>query len=105
MGVSRNGGQVTVSWTVPTGSGDPDTGDCVLFFRVYSKPLGSALPWIYSDRVDRTPFGNPVAPCGADATETSTSVDLNESTGAQKDYRVTAVDRHMAESTMVAGSG
>jgi prepilin-type N-terminal cleavage/methylation domain-containing protein len=103
--VSRTGSVAHVSWTVPTGSGDPDSGDCVLFFRVYSKPAGSTSAWTYTDRVERTPFGNPVSPCGADATETSTNVDLGEADGATKDYRVTAVDRQMAESTMASGTG
>jgi prepilin-type N-terminal cleavage/methylation domain-containing protein len=103
--VARNGSVVRVSWTVPAGSGDPDSGDCVLFFRVYSKPAGSTSPWTYQDRVERTPFGNPVSPCGADATETSTDVDLSEADGSAKDYRVTSVDRHMAESTMASASG
>jgi hypothetical protein len=103
--VIRNGSVAHVSWTVPSGSGDPDSGDCVLFFRVYSKPAGSTSAWTYADRVERTPFGNPVSPCGADATETSTNVDLGEADGAAKDYRVTAVDRQMAESTMASGTG
>jgi prepilin-type N-terminal cleavage/methylation domain-containing protein len=105
VAVTRTGDVAHVSWTVPSGSGDPDSGDCVLFFRVYSKPGGSTAPWTYQDRVERTPFGNPVPPCGADATETSTEVDLSEADGSTKDYRVTAVDRHMAESTMVSASG
>jgi hypothetical protein len=103
--VTRNGSVATLNWTVPTGSGDPDSGDCVMFFRIYSKPAGDASAWTYLDRVDRTPFGNAVSPCGADATETSNSVDISEANGTAKQYRVTAVDRHMAESTMVAASG
>jgi type II secretory pathway pseudopilin PulG len=105
LSVTRSGSVATVSWTVPAGSGDPDSGDCVLFFRVYSKPAGDASAWTYLNRVDRTPFGNPVSPCGADATETSTSSDLSEADGSAKQYRVTAVDRHMAESTMASVSG
>ena len=104
VGVARSGSVAHVSWTVPSGSGDPDSGDCVLFFRIYSKPAGSTS-WTYADRVERTPFGNPVSPCGADATETSTDVYLSEANGSVKDYRVTAVDRYMAESTMVSASG
>ena len=103
--VSRSGSVASLNWTVPSGSGDPDSGDCVLFFRVYEKPSGDGSPWTYFDRVDRTPFGNPVSPCGADATETSTGSDLSEPDGSVKQYRVTAVDRHMAESTMVSVSG
>ncbi|MEA2351027.1 MAG: hypothetical protein QOG41_2499 [Thermoleophilaceae bacterium] len=105
VSVTRNGTVATLNWTVPAGSGDPDNGDCVLFFRVYSKPAGNASSWVYDDRVGRTPFGNPVAPCGADATETSTSLALQEANGSAKQYRVTAVDRQMAESTMVSVSG
>jgi prepilin-type N-terminal cleavage/methylation domain-containing protein len=105
VGVTRNGTIATINWTVPSGSGDPDSGDCVLFFRVYSKPSGDASSWVYDNRVGRTAFGNPVAPCGDDATETSTDIILSEANGSAKQYRVTAVDRHMAESTMVTVSG
>lgn len=105
VSVTRSGSFATLSWTVPSGSGDPDNGDCVLFFRVYSKPSGDTSSWTYDNRVGRTPFGNAVSPCGQSATETSTSLRLEEANASTKQYRVTAVDRRMAESTMVSVSG
>ena len=92
----RNGNRVTISWTNPSGSGDPDAGDCIDFFRVYRRDLNGTT-WEYTDRVDRTTFGNAVAPCGG-AGEFSNSITLIEETTTAKRYRVTAVDTHLAES-------
>jgi prepilin-type N-terminal cleavage/methylation domain-containing protein len=92
----RNGNRVTLTWTNPPGSGDPDAGDCVDFFRVYRRDLNGTT-WEYSDRVERTVFGNDTAPCGA-AGEKSSSVTLLEDTSTVKRYRVTSVDTHLAES-------
>jgi hypothetical protein len=110
VSVVRAGTWVTITWTLSSGgtggSGDPGppTGDCVDFYRIYSKPAGDATAWAYANRVDRTPFGNPVSPCGA-ATESSNSITLFESDSSPKQYRITAVDRFLAESTLVAPSG
>ena len=103
--LSRIGSSVTLSWTNPSGSGDPDSGDCIDYFRIYRKAGGDNGAWSYADRVDRTTFGNGVAPCGADATEKSSSLTLLENDSTAKQYRVTAVDTHLAESTMVAVGG
>ncbi|HEX8073429.1 MAG TPA: prepilin-type N-terminal cleavage/methylation domain-containing protein [Thermoleophilaceae bacterium] len=107
--VVRSGSQVQISWSLSTGgspanAGDPNSGDCVDFYRIYSKPAGDASAWAYADRVDRTPFGNPVTPCGA-ATESSNTITLYEADSAPKQYRITAVDRELAESTLVAPGG
>jgi len=93
---TRSGNLVTLTWTNAPGSGDPDTGDCIDFYRVYRRDLNGTT-WEYEDRVDRTTFGNAVAPCGA-AGETSHTITLVEDTTATKRYRVTAVDTHLAES-------
>lgn len=94
--IVRNGTRVTISWINPPGSGDPDAGDCIDFFRVYRRDLNGST-WEYADRVDRTTFGNDVAPCGG-AGELSNSITLIESNAAVKRYRITAVDTHLAES-------
>jgi hypothetical protein len=107
LNVVRSGSTVTLTWTLSSGgtggSGDPNTGDCVDFYRIYSKPAGDATAWAYANRVDRTPFGNPVSPCGA-STESSNSITLYESSSATKQYRITAVDRFLNESTLVTPS-
>jgi type II secretory pathway pseudopilin PulG len=94
--ISRSGTSVTISWTNPAGSGDPDGGDCIKFFRVYRKSEGTA-PWEYTDRVERTIYGNAFAPCGLPG-EFTNSVTLIESTSTTKRYRITAVDNNLAES-------
>ena len=94
--VTRVGTRVTISWTNPPGSGDPDAGDCIDFFRVYRRDLNNTQ-WEYSDRVDRTSYGNAVLPCGGPGEQTN-SIVLNEATSVTKRYRVTAVDTNLAES-------
>ena len=94
--ITRNGNRVTISWTNLAGSGDPDAGDCVDFFRVYRRDLNGTT-WEYADRVDRTAYGNATAPCG-NTGEFSNSITLTEPTSAVKRYRLTAVDTHLAES-------
>jgi prepilin-type N-terminal cleavage/methylation domain-containing protein len=101
----RNGTTVTLSWTNPAASGDPDTGDCIDFYRIYRRDLNDDTAFEYADRIDRTTFGNAVTPCGADASEMSNSITLFEDTATAKRYRITAVDTHMAESTRVGVSG
>jgi type II secretory pathway pseudopilin PulG len=99
---TRSGNRITISWTNPAagataGSGDADAGDCIDFFRIYRRDQGSANTWEYTDRIDRTTFGNDRAPCG-DAGEKSNSITLVEESSVIKRYRVTAVDTHLAES-------
>ena len=99
--VTRNGTRVTLTWTnpvgtTPGGSGDPDAGDCIDFFRIYRRDLNGTT-WEYADRVDRTLYGNAVAPCG-NAGEFSNSITLIEQNSNMKRYRVTAVDTNLAES-------
>jgi hypothetical protein len=95
--VIRNGTQVTISWTNPAGSGDPDLGDCVDFYRVYRRSEGVAA-WEFTDRIDRTLYGNAVEPCGL-AGEFTNSISFVEETSTIKRYRITAVDTNLAEST------
>jgi Tfp pilus assembly protein PilV len=94
--VARAGNRVTISWTNATGSGDPDAGDCIDFFRVYRRDIGGTT-WEYTDRIERTTFGNAAQPCGG-AGESSNSIVLVEENALAKRYRVTAVDTHLAES-------
>jgi prepilin-type N-terminal cleavage/methylation domain-containing protein len=94
--ISRNGTRVTLTWTNPAGSGDPDPGDCIDFFRVYRRSEGLAN-WEFTDRIDRTVFGNAATPCGLTG-EFSNSITLVEDTAVTKRYRVTAVDTNLAES-------
>lgn len=94
--VTRNGNRVTIAWTNPVGSGDPDSGDCIDFFRVYRRDLGGTT-WEYTDRIERTTFGNAVSPCGG-VGEFTNSITMIEESSTAKRYRVTAVDTHLAES-------
>ena len=96
VAVVRNGTQVTISWTNPAGSGDPDSGDCIDFFRVYRRDIGGTT-WEYTDRIDRTTFGNAFNPCGA-AGEFTSSITMTEENATAKRYRITSVDTHLAES-------
>ena len=109
MQATRAGNIVTFTWTNPGAStpgcpaagatsGDPDSGDCVDFFRVYSKASGDASAFLYTERFDRTPFGNPVSPCGANASEQSNGIMIWENDSTPKRYQVTAVDTHLGES-------
>ena len=109
--VSRSGSVVTLNWLAPavaspcaTASGDPDSGDCVDFYRVYSAAAGDTS-FVFGDRTDRTPFGVPVSPCGASSAEQSTSITLWEGDSAAKSYQVTAVDRHLDESVPATPTG
>jgi hypothetical protein len=105
--VTRSGTQVTLNWTQSTtggaqpNKGDADTSDCVDFYRIYRKAAGDNSAWVYASRVDRTPFGNAVSPCGLTASEFSNSILLSEADSSFKQYRITAVDRKLAESTLV----
>jgi hypothetical protein len=94
--IVRTGNRVTITWVNPSGSGDPDPGDCIDFYRVYRRDLNGTT-WEYTDRADRTTFGNAVAPCGGSG-ESSNTITLTEDTNTAKRYRVTAVDTHLAES-------
>jgi len=100
---TRSGNRLTISWTNPIGSGDPDSGDCIDFFRVYRRDLGGTS-WEYTDRIERTTFGNAVSPCGG-VGEFSNSITLVEESSTSKRYRVTAVDTHLAESPREQVSG
>jgi prepilin-type N-terminal cleavage/methylation domain-containing protein len=102
--ITRNGKTVTLSWTNPTGSGDPDTGDCVQFYRVYRRDMNDATELEYIDRIERTTYGNAVSPCGA-AGETSNSITLFEDDANTKRYRITAVDTRLSESTRLGING
>ncbi|MEA2368658.1 MAG: hypothetical protein QOH38_1376 [Thermoleophilaceae bacterium] len=102
---------ITFTWTLPgniTGctpvTGDPDAGDCVDFFRIYTKSAG-VTAFGYLDRVDRTPFGNPSTPCGASAAESSNTITLWEGTSTPKSYQLTAVDTKLDESIPVVPTG
>ena len=94
--VTRNGNRVTLSWTNPPGSGDPDAGDCIDFFRIYRRDL-NGTQWEYADRIDRTAYGNATLPCG-NAGEQTNSITLTETTSTAKRYRLTSVDTRLAES-------
>lgn len=108
--VARNGNEVTLNWVQSTtggaqpNKGDADASDCVDFYRIYRKAAGDSSAWVYTDRVDRTPFGNAVTPCGV-AGEFSNSITLFETDGAAKQYRITAVDRRLSESARVTPGG
>ncbi|MDQ3934779.1 MAG: hypothetical protein M3340_09145 [Actinomycetota bacterium] len=101
--VTRSGTRVTISWTNPVGSGDPDAGDCIDFYRIYRRDLNGTT-WEYADRIERTTFGNAAQPCGATG-EFSNSITLVEDTSTTKRYRVTSVDTHLAESPKENVSG
>ena len=92
----RTGNIVKITWTNPPGSGDPDPGDCIDFFRVYRRSEG-LQNWEFTDRVDRTVYGNDSAPCGL-AGEFSNTITLTEPNSSIKRYRITAVDTNLAES-------
>jgi hypothetical protein len=106
----RNGTEVSLNWTQSTtgsaqpNAGDSDTGDCVDFYRIYRKAASDTSAWSVNDRVDRTPFGNAVAPCGA-AGEFSNSITLFEDDSSPKKYRLTAVDKKLSESPLVTPGG
>jgi len=102
---SRNGNTVTLTWTNPSGSGDPNSGDCIDFYRIYRRDQNDSTAFEYTDRIERTTYGNPVAPCGADATETTNSITLYEEDATSKRYRITAVDTHLAESVRLSING
>ena len=94
---TSSGGTVNLTWTVPSGTGDPTTGDCVEFFRIYRAPTSATNPTM-ANRFDRTPFGVVSANCG---TQASTSYeDSGPCTGGCK-YWITSVDRSLAESVVV----
>jgi hypothetical protein len=88
---------VTLNWTLPAGTGDADSGDCVDTLRVYRTPTSQSAP-TSSDRYDRTPFGVIAAGCGT--TASTGYLDLNTG-GVQHKYWVTSVDTRLAESTLL----
>jgi hypothetical protein len=103
----RAGLVITFTWTSPgsiagcaPAAGDTDAGDCVDFFRIYTRNAGITT-FGYADRVDRTPFGNPVSPCGTGAAQSSNTITLWESTSTTKSYQITSVDTKLDESTPV----
>jgi prepilin-type N-terminal cleavage/methylation domain-containing protein len=107
VNATRVGTTITFTWTNPgsvagctNASGDADSGDCVDFFRIYTRAAGSSA-FVWADRADRTPFGNAVSPCGASAAEQSNSITLWEGTSTTKSYQITAVDTRLDESTAV----
>jgi Tfp pilus assembly protein PilV len=94
---SVSGNTVTLGWSLPTGSGDPDGGDCIDSFRIYRTPTSQSSP-TFGDRYDRTPFGVISGACGT--TASNGYVDLNTG-GVQHKYWVTSVDTRLAESTLL----
>ena len=109
--VSRSGSVVTLSWQPPplaspctTASGDPNSGDCIDFYRVYTRPAGSTT-FAFGDRTDRTPFGVFASPCGATSAEQSNSITLWEGDSSLKSYQVTSVDTHLDESVPATPTG
>jgi prepilin-type N-terminal cleavage/methylation domain-containing protein len=94
---TKSGDTVTLSWTNPAGSGDPNSGDCIDTYRIYRRAADSTT-WTYADRYDRTPFGNVATQCGTVASSSFTDEDAATSHA----YRVTAVDTRLAESTMTS---
>lgn len=92
---------VVLSWTAPVSNtataapgGDPDTTtDCVDTFRIYRRDADTTA-WSFTDRYDRTAFGNVHSLCG---TQGSTSYTDEAAVGA-KVYRITAVDTRLSES-------
>lgn len=90
---------VTLTWTVPTGTGDLDASDCVDFFRIYRTPSTSSAPTL-PERYDRTLTGVvDTTNCG-NSTATTSWVDAAPCSGTCK-YWITAVDRKLAESVVV----
>ena len=94
---STSGTTATLNWTVPSGAGDPDSGDCVDTFRIYRTPTTQSSPTL-GDRYDRTSFGVVSAACGT--TASNSYVDLNTD-GTQHKYWITSVDTRLAESTLL----
>jgi prepilin-type N-terminal cleavage/methylation domain-containing protein len=81
-GTKPGDGTVVLNWTAPSPP-DPDTGDGIAFYRIYRD--GTA----FADRYDRTGTGTEV---------TYTDKKLGNQTHT---YWVTAVDDHLAESTLL----
>lgn len=79
---SSSGGNTILLWKAPT-IADPDLGDQIAFYRIYRDGA------TYADRYDRTANGTQVT-----FTDTRTG-------GQQHQYRVTAVDTQLAESTIL----
>jgi hypothetical protein len=80
---STNGGATTVLvWSAPNPA-DPDPGDSIAFYRIYRDGT------TYGDRYDRTATGSALS-----YTDANTG-------GVPHTYYITAVDNHLAESTLV----
>lgn len=79
---TTSGATTILRWTAPA-TPDPDAGDSIAFYRIYRDGI------TYADRYDRTGTG-------ADVAYTDSATD-----GKSHTYSVTAVDNHLAESTVL----
>ena len=98
--LTKSGDATNLSWTPPTGTGDPDTADCAQSFRIYRTPVAASSP-TFADRLDRTQYGVQVTGCSAG---TSTSY-TDYTYGASYKYWITSVDSQLAESVLVGPVG
>ena len=88
-----SGGNVTLTWKLPSTPYDPDTGDTIDSFRIYRR-ANSTSP-TYVDRVDRNTLAQM---CGTSTTCTWTDTATG---GTVHYYWVTAVDTHLRESSLL----
>src|SRR4051812_34322201 len=108
LAAAASGGDVTVSWKIPTTPFDPDTGDTIESFRVYRRAAGTpnSTNWTYLNRIDPTVgYDSMAAFCGGSVTPGATCSFTDTATGGiTHQYTVTSVDSHLRESDYISGT-
>jgi hypothetical protein len=107
LAASASGGNVIVSWTIPSPPLDPDAGDTIESFRVYRRAVGSSGPWSYTDRLPpAVAYDSVTAFCGGSASPGAACSFRDANTGGTAhEYMVTSVDSHLRESVYITGAG
>jgi prepilin-type N-terminal cleavage/methylation domain-containing protein len=103
LAASASGGNVTVSWTIPSSPLDPDAGDTIESFRVYRRAAGATGPWSYTDRLPPdVAYDSMTGFCNGSTTPGASCSFTDKNTGAlAHQYMVTSVDSHLRESDYI----
>jgi prepilin-type N-terminal cleavage/methylation domain-containing protein len=108
LAAAASGGNVAVSWKIPSSPFDPDSGDTIESFRVYRRAAGTpnSTAWTYLNRINPDDgYDSMTAFCaGSVAPAASCSFTDTATGGLTHQYMVTSVDSHLRESDYITST-